>query len=331
MPEGCIQTCVTSPPYFQLRDYGVDGQIGLEPTLAEYVAKLVAVFEEVRRVLKKDGTCWVNLGDSFNNSDKWGGASGCKNYTSAAGGCSREKRASNGLKPKDLMGVPWRVAFALQDAGWYLRRDIIWSKLNPMPESVRDRPATAHEYIFLLSKSERYFYDAEAIREPCAVSSLLRLAQDVESQNGSDRANGGTRADRPMKAVSARDSFRRDNSKRAAVHPGQTMGTHRPDREDTFPTGGRNCRSVWEIATQSFTDAHFATFPEEIPRRCILAGSRPGDMVLDPFGGSGTVGKVAKELGRDSILIELNPTYAEMARRRIADVTPALDFAEVPA
>ncbi len=319
MPDSTVQCVVTSPPYFGLRDYGVAGQIGLESTVEEYVQTLVEVFREVRRVLRKDGTLWLNLGDSYNGS---GGAGGDYGPGGLREGQPRYPgRRLEGLKPKDLIGVPWRVAFALQADGWYLRSDIIWAKPNPMPESVTDRPTKSHEYVFLLTKSPHYYYDADAIREPHS-------------------------SERPLKV----------------------------------PTG-RNRRSVWTIATQPFPDAHFATFPAELPRLCILAGTSPyacphcgapwrrvvertgaihrrepthtplhkptkvdstgwqpatkptdrfepgcdceGNdgsgrcVVLDPFWGSGTTGAVALELGRVAWGVELNPEYIEISKRRL--------------
>jgi DNA modification methylase len=331
-----VHCSVTSPPYFGLRDYGVADQIGLEPTPAEYVEQMVAVFREVRRVLRDDGTLWLNLGDSYAGS--WSG-----NSMRPAGGQQREGEpgfqpisdgryaarggATYGLKPKDLIGIPWRVAFALQADGWYLRQDIIWSKPNPMPESVRDRCTKAHEYVFLLSKSERYWFDAAAIAEPVALSSVARLAQDVESQAGSDRVPGKTNG--PMKAVRAkRDNFKRDDSKRAEVMPGQSVGTHRPDRKESdYPLDTRNKRSVWAIATQPFSEAHFATMAPELAETCIKAGCPQGGAVLDPFGGAGTTGLVADRLQRDAVLCELNPEYIAIAQRRIAADAPL--FAEV--
>ena len=319
LPDGMAQTCVTSPPYFGLRDYGVDGQIGLEATPDAFVGAMVEVFREVRRVLRDDGTLWLNLGDSYANDGKWGGSTGGKHVSSLHGdsGIGRQKRMT-GLKPKDLIGIPWRVAFALQADGWYLRQDIIWAKPNPMPESVRDRCTKAHEYMFLLSKGPRYYYDAAAIAEPVTQSTVARLAQDVESQTGSDRVPGKTNG--TMKAVrSKRDSFKREDSKRAQVIPGQTVGTHRPDRDESaYALDTRNRRSVWTVATQPFKDAHFATYPPELIEPCILAGSPRDGVVLDPFGGAGTTGLVADRLGRDAVLIELNPEYAEIARRRLA-------------
>jgi DNA modification methylase len=299
LPSESAQCCVTSPPYFGLRDYGNDGQIGLEATPDAYVAELVAVFREVRRVLKDDGTLWLNLGDSYART----GGTDRKVSETAQVGSTRNTllqiqnrtttAAQFGAKEKDLLGIPWRVAFALQADGWYLRSDIIWHKPNPMPESVTDRPTKAHEYVFLLSKSPRYFYDAAAIAEPATESTVARLAQPtLATQRGSDRV------------------------------PGKTNGTMKAVGSDT-----RNARTVWSITTKPFKGAHFATMPSELAERCIRAGSAAGDMVLDPFGGAGTTGLVADQLERDATLIELNPTYAAMARARIADDAPL--FAEV--
>jgi DNA modification methylase len=301
LPDGSVQTCVTSPPYWGLRDYGVAGQIGLEGTPEAFVAALVSVFREVRRVLADDGTVWLNLGDSYSSQGgpepaqtKWqvDGASATQN-------AGQSRKVANGLKPKDLCGIPWRVAFALQADGWYLRSDIIWSKPNPMPESVTDRPTKAHEYIFLLSKSARYYYDAGAIGEPIKAESLERFASahDGEADTTKHQVIGGTYS-RPVKAILQ----------------GQQNNTH------------RNKRSVWHIATQPFPGAHFATFPEALIEPCILAGSRVGDTVLDPFNGSGTTGAVAIRHQRNYVGIELNEAYIELARKRIGAVAPL--FAE---
>lgn len=322
LPDKSVQTCVTSPPYFGLRDYGVDGQIGLEQTPAEFIARLIDVFREVRRVLRDDGTAWVNMGDSYASGGRGGGGSFMAERGDGAwhgkGQATGWRSAPAGFKHKDLMGMPWRLAFALQDDGWYLRQDIIWSKPNPMPESTQDRCTKSHEYVFLLSKSPRYYYDQAAIKEPVAPSSITRLAQDIEQQIGSDRVQG--KANGPMKAVrSKRDSFKREDSKREQVIPGQSAGTHRPDREESeYPLDTRNKRSVWTVPTQGFKGAHFATFPPDLIRPCILAGAPRGGIVLDPFGGAGTTAVVAMQEGRKSILCELNPEYAAMAERRIA-------------
>lgn len=403
LPDASVHTVVTSPPYWGLRDYGTAGQIGLEADVSAYVAEMVAVFREVRRVLRADGTLWLNLGDCYANDGKWGGATGGKHAAGLHGstGVGRQKLAT-GLKPKDLIGLPWRVAFALQADGWWLRSDIIWSKPNPMPESVKDRPTRSHEYVFLLTKSERYFYDHEAVRETC-------VHDDVSGDGPDCSLPGGGPPHRGLR--------RRNN---AAVD-------------------GRNRRSVWTVPPQPFSQAHFATFPPALVEPCILSGtsahgccpacgapwtrvvergdpdpSRPqasraielfdaagltdehkaairavgtsdagknsvtqvgsgrnseevlrlaGEAkavlggyfreflmgatettgwrpvcrcdagkplpckVLDPFAGAGTTGLVADRLGRNAVLIELNPHYAEMARRRIADDAPL--FAEV--
>lgn len=325
MEAGSVQTCVTSPPYFGLRDYGHDGQIGLETTPEAFVAALVAVFREVRRVLSDDGTLWLNLGDSYagggcgsRDAEKWPKQS--RNDHAVTHG----KRLT-GLASKQLLGIPWRVALALQADGWYLRQDIIWSKPNPMPESVRDRCTKAHEYLFLLSKGPRYHFDADAIKEPTAASSTARLVQNVEGQRGSDRANGGD--DRPFKAGgrSRRDSFKRDDSKREQAIPGQSVGTHRPDRaESEHDLDTRNKRSVWTVPTMPFRDAHFATFPEALIEPCILAGAPASATVLDPFMGAGTTAVVCQRLGRKWIGCELNPDYAAIAEARIRAVQPGL-------
>ena len=479
MPDGIVNTCVTSPPYFGLRDYGHPGQIGLEPTPDEFIAKMVAVFREVRRVLRDDGTLWLNLGDSYSN-----GGRTTRDTDDKLGARGMNMRPNDGAKPKDLLGIPWRVAFALQqpyytgriraeldrvwlaamidaegclfihkrkagtdsgarftkidgttvsyerkqdtygaglevanthlsivercraitglgtittqdkdrrqtlyrwhlrgdearsitrevypylvakqhqarllcgcptsgepanavhqaliglhggtptdvdfkppapmtEPGYYLRQDVIWSKLNPMPESVTDRCTKAHEYLFLLTKSERYYWDAEAMKEPAALSSLARWAQDIDSQIGSDRVPGKTNGN--MKAVggprSRRDSFKRDGSKRAQVIPGQTVGTHRADRDESeYDTGRRNRRSVWTVATKPYSGAHFATFPPELIEPCILAGAPAGGVVLDPFFGSGTTGEVSQRLERNWIGCELNPDYKPLQDERL--------------
>ena len=267
-PDEVIDCCVTSPPYWGLRDYGHNGQIGLEENPEKYVEKIVSLFREVRRVLKDDGTLFLSLGDSYAGS----------------GGTGNQSKPSSGLKPKDLVGIPWLVAFALRSDGWYLRQDIIWSKPNPMPESVTDRCTKAHEYIFLLSKSQKYYFNHEAIKEPIADSSKARLAQDIENQKGSDRVPGKTNG--TMKAVGSIQD--------------------------------RNKRSVWTVTTKPFKGAHFATFPEDLIIPCILAGSRPGGVILDPFMGAGTTAIVAKKNGRKFVGCELNPEYIEIAERRIS-------------
>jgi DNA modification methylase len=293
-----IQCAVTSPPYWGLRDYGQPGQLGLERTPDEYVANMVDVFREVHRVLRDDGTLWLNLGDSYAMTTKGSSGKGEKQVTNKGTLIAdRSWSIPSGLKPKDLVGIPWRVAFALQADGWYLRSDIIWHKPNPMPESVTDRPTKAHEYLFLLTKRERYFYDADAVREPmarayevgCGVGVQFRSG-GVDSLTGQDR--GGTSQD--------------------------GLARHIPN-----PLG-RNRRSVWSVATRPYRGAHFAVFPPKLIEPCILAGSRLGDTVLDPFAGSGTALAVALEHGRNAIGCELNPAYVALAEERIAKVQPRL-------
>lgn len=321
LEDGSVQTCVTSPPYFWLRDYGHDGQIGLESTPDAYVAELVKVFREVRRVLRDDGTLWLNLGDSYSHGgcgsrdpERWPKQS-CNDHM------AKHAKAHTGLKPKDLIGVPWRVAFALQADGWYLRSDIIWSKPNPMPESVTDRPTKSHEYIFLLSKSERYYYDAAAIAEPLAYGSVERLSQpNIEEQAGSDRVPGKTNG--AMKAV-YRESYTNKSTKDYAAGGAQGASATKSRIVDRILAGEivtRNKRSVWTVTTKPFRGAHFATFPPDLIEPCILAGSKPGDTVLDPFGGSGTTGKVAESLGRKWLLIEVNPAYEKLSHDRTAQM-----------
>jgi len=343
LPDASVHMCVTSPPYFGLRDYGtakweggdaacdhmngalasdkstlagytseniklrtngmpfrdecgkcgaqrVDSQIGLEPTPDDFVAAMVAVFREVRRVLRDDGTLWLNLGDSYCNTDKWGGGGNTGKNTIALDGTvpswavRRKREAMPGLKPKDLIGIPWRVAFALQADGWYLRSDIIWHKPNPMPESVTDRPTSAHEHVFLFAKSAKYYYDAEAVKE--AVSGGAHAQRKDGMTTAKQQANGG----------------RRD---------GNSLTLSSGEFTD------RNLRNVWTVATQPFPGSHFAVFPPALIEPCIKAGCPIGGTVLDPFGGAGTTGMVADRLGRSAVLIELNPTYASMIRDRI--------------
>lgn len=375
LPDQSVNCCVTSPPYYGLRDYGVDGQIGLEATPEEYIEKIVDVFREVRHVLCDDGTAWINLGDSYAGSGK-GGQSEEKlsvHWNPIYPHINRSKRYSSNyrwnrwgggniptsglLKPKDLIGIPWRIAFALQADGcvdqkvvctlerirteilemyedeippdkvlnvlerleleymqakgssWWLRSDIIWSKPNPMPESVTDRPTRAHEYIFLLSKSAQYYYDAEAIREPIKTSTIKRLSQpNFDKQNGGskDPKNGNRSERRTLENLKERYS---------------KQGVWK-DRFDGYEYWqrlgiGRNRRSMWEIATQPYKEAHFATFPPKLVEPCILAGCPAGGTVLDPFSGAGTSGVICVKHSRNYIGIEINPDYVEMSRKRI--------------
>ncbi len=316
-----VQCCVTSPPYFGLRDYGHPGQIGLEKTPAEYVAALVEVFEGVRELLADDGVLWLNLGDSYNGYMANQRGTGletkrqqARKYIEPGAGLRTDT-----MKNKDLMGMPWRVAFALQADGWYLRQDIIWHKPNPMPESVTDRCTKAHEYLFLLTKSERYYWDAEAMRERA-------VAADIGAMDGgAQRQADGTDANDGRNFRSKANSFKRDGSKRAEVIPGQTVGTHRAEREEsTYDTFTRNRRSVWTVPTQPYAGAHFAVFPAALIEPCVLAGSRPGDVVLDPFMGSGTTAQVAQALGRQWIGCELNTEYAPLQQARTAQAALAI-------
>ena len=326
LPAESVQTVVTSPPYWGLRDYGVDGQIGLEDTPEEYVEKMVDVFREVRRVLRDDGTVWLNLGDTYNS--RLDGSHGGWNGDSYDGGNNPQrvmnsgadvKPMTPGLKPKNLVGIPWRVAFALQADGWYLRQDIIWSKPNPMPESVTDRCTKAHEYIFLLSKSARYFYDAEAIKESVSESTHARMSQNLQAQEGSHRANGGAKTNGPMRAVVA------GSTAKIAAEGSGIKNNVSFQSAIGMPVSSRNKRSVWTVPTAPYSAAHFATFPPKLIEPCILAGSRQGDTVLDPFGGSGTTAGVALKHGRKAILCELSEEYATLVPERIRSITDAVD------
>ncbi|AVF28856.1 DNA-methyltransferase [Paenibacillus larvae] len=360
-----FHTCVTSPPYWGLRDYGIPpsywpettytpmpgllpvtvpewtGCLGLEPTPEMFVGHMVLVFREVWRLLRKDGTLWMNFGDSYAGGSprkdegfnkRWHG----KHYlTNKQGEIDRnrpDRVRLTTLKPKDLVGIPWRVSFALQADGWYLRMDNIWNKPNCMPESTRDRPTKAHEYIFLLSKNERYYYDYEAIKEPLAASSIVRLSQDLDRQEGSRRANGRVKTNGNIKAVGgSKGAFGPPQSRNRGKGNAKTFrgggkytsgksfdNSSVVDREShgnkPNESGLRNKRSVWTVATAQCTDAHFATFPEKLIEPCILAGAPVGGRVLDPFGGSGTTRKVALQNNRECTLIEMNPDYIKLSK-----------------
>jgi DNA modification methylase len=309
--NGAVQTCITSPPYFGLRDYGNDAQIGMEMSPKEYLKELVSVFGEVWRVLADDGTLWLNLGDSYAGSGR--GPAGTNsiqgtNQGSLTGNIRNRSGVDWGSRNKELMGVPWRMAFALQDEGWYLRQDIIWAKPNPIPESVTDRCTKSHEYLFLLTKSDRYYCNMDAISE-----------EATTGWNGS-RFDTGKTADHQLQRASKQPRF---------------CGTKYGDSDDPLhatksgneyePNGRRNKRDVWTVGTEPYAGAHFAVMPTELVKPCILAGSREGDTVLDPFAGSGTVGVVALRHQRDFIGVELNPEYAEMARARIENDGPLLN------
>ena len=393
LADESVQCVVTSPPYWGLRDYGRAGQIGLERTPAEYVERMVEAFREVWRVLRKDGTLWLNLGDCYatgagavgehpgggQQGARWKGEAtrvrdsrrrdraavvpkraqrdgthaGKHTAIAALGPMTQPNRMPiAGLKPKDLVGMPWRVAFALQAEGWWLRSDIVWNKPNPMPESVADRPTRSHEYLFLLTRSARYRYDAAAIAEPCAEDTAARLerahapyqAPGQPAQNGTagPRPNrrqpfpaGWGTGDQPRDAVALNQDATRSEiratparERRQRSPEGRPAAPQIEEDPGTF-SGTRNRRTVWTVATQGFAEAHFATFPEALVEPCILAGSRRGDTVLDPFAGAGTTGLVADRLGRDFIGIELNPEYAAMAERRLRGDSPLFADVEV--
>jgi DNA modification methylase len=329
LPADSVHCVVTSPPYWGLRDYGIGADaFGLEPTLDLYVQHSVEIFRALRRVLRDDGTLWLNLGDSYASSppgNKTLGVSGKSTLNGVKSQTYRETLASSvqtkrstlggGLKPKDLCMVPARVALALQADGWWLRSEIVWAKPNPMPESVTDRPTSAHEKIYLLTKSERYWYDADAVKEPMKDVSLQRLSQPnvFEQQGGPKDPLNGNRSHR--KAIN-------NQAERLVRH--EKWKTRFEGWEEFDKSLGRNLRNVWTIATSPFPEAHFATFPPELAERCIKAGCPKDGVVLDPFGGAGTTGLVADRLQRDAILIEASAEYCEMARRRIAGDAPLL-------
>lgn len=309
-----VQICVTSPPYYGLRDYGVEGQIGLENTVEGYVKRLVGVFREVRRVLRDDGTLWLNLGDSYASAGTRNGNAGGFDGERIDGHRATGYRGTPpGLKPKDLIGIPWRVAFALQADGWYLRDAIIWAKPNPMPSSVADRCTSSYEQVFMLSKRPRYFADMDAVREPLSESSLQCFSQakwQAGEPPGTERANGGGKTNGPMKAVYRHDTARVTSQ----ISPNPVWADLAA--LERIATAGANLRNVWTIATAPYAEAHFATFPIELPSRCIKIGSKPGDLVLDPFLGSGTTAEAAQALGRRWVGYELNAEYHALIAER---------------
>jgi len=294
LSPGSVQCVVTSPPYWGLRAYLPDdsplknAEVGLEETPDEYVSHLVEVFREVKRVIRDDGVAWLNLGDSYARDPAKGGTGTPNGRNDPKMGYTGSKPIPPGLRPKDLAGIPWKVAFAIQADGWYLRQDVIWSKGNCMPEAVIDRCTRSHEYLFMFTMNPSYFYDADAIREP---------------------STGQTGA--------AAGFIRRSGTRNSLIPPGQAASQHRDDRDDPTDTGTRNKRSVWSVNSRPYEGAHFAVMPPALVEPCILAGSRQGDTVLDPFGGSGTVGMVANWHNRDSILCELNPGYVKLIEERV--------------
>jgi DNA modification methylase len=319
LPERSVNCCVTSPPYWGLRDYGHEQQIGLEATPDEFVAEMVSVFREVRRVLQDDGTLWLNLGDTYHTGDGYRASpTGSRvkqsviNYGHDAADlqAAPNRQRQDGLKPKDMVGIPWRVAFALQADGWYLRQDIIWSKPNPMPESVTDRCTKSHEYIFLLSKSERYYFDSEAIQEPAVCGSN---GSEFHTGKTGEHQLGRSQKVRPSKA---KGSF--NGKTEAMAETGQNAFR--------AVTETRNKRDVWVVPIKPYKEAHFATFPKDLIKPCILAGSPENGTVIDPFWGSGTTGEVCLSLGRKCIGTELNPKYCKLSFKRFAQ--PVLPFGE---
>jgi DNA modification methylase len=329
LPDASVHCCVTSPPYWGLRDYGHDGQIGLESTPEAYVARMVEVFREVRRVLREDGTLWLNLGDCYasapkgNKTPSYGSCFDGRNMSGVDTSGKKDKAAASGLQHKQLVGIPWRVAFALQSDGWWLRQDIIWAKPNPMPESVRDRCTKAHEYVFLLTKSERYFYDADAIRQPLRWQQPNVLATNAQARQQK----------RLSERIAAGDlsALRTESDRRTAMNGERAKGRgNDANRERTLRENlaGANRRSVWTVTTKPYSGAHFAVMPADLVEPCIKAGCPEGGTVLDPFAGSGTTLAVAAELGRNAIGCELNPEYIALAERRIKDARASVALFE---
>lgn len=295
LPDNSVHCCVTSPPYYVLRDYGVDGQIGREDTPAQYVARLTDVFSEVRRVLRPSGTLWLNIADTYAGKGNQGDSVDPKYPNGRTGQTVAINRRVEGCKAKDMIGIPWMLAFALRDSGWYLRSDIIWMKANPMPESCKDRPSRCYEHVFLLTKSRSYYYDAAAIAEPVAESTPMRMRRKF----GKNKYSAGI--------------------------PGQAhqhLNDYRPNgyAEEDIPLL-RNKRDVWQINSVPYKGAHFAAYPPKLVETCLLGGCPQDGIVLDPFLGSGTTAAVAKQMGRHYIGIELNPDYCELAKQRIGGVT----------
>lgn len=348
LPDESVNCIVSSPPYWRQRDYGIEGQLGLEKTPEEYIDKLTAIFREARRVLKSKGTCWLNLGDKWASGGNGGGGSFMDQRGEAWAHAKQStgwRSPPNGYKDKDLVGIPWMAAFSLRADGWYLRQCNVWAKPNCMPESVRDRSTVSHEYVFHLTKSNDYFYDIDGARTPPQPSKETRLAKDVSAQDGSARANGGEKTNGAMKAVSrnsieARKARQKEGAKSApdgmrnGIRPAseKQRGHSRRhdgfnDRWDAMERGeqiaeGANLRSVWWISPAQYKEGHYAVMPAKLAEICIACGCPENGIVLDPFGGAGTTGLVADRMQRNAILIELNPAYAEMVRKRINGEAP---------
>ena len=336
LPDRSVHCCVSSPPYWRQRDYGMAGQLGLETTPEEYIAKLVAVYREVNRVLRDDGTAWVNIGDKWASGGNGGGGSFMAERGEAWAHAKNSKgwrSPPSGYKDKDLVGLPFMLAFAMRADGWFWRQCNIWAKPNGMPESVSDRSTISHEYVLQFSKRNDYWYDSAAARTPAAPSTETRLAQDIDGQEGFHRANGGGKTNGTMKAVGGLTGSphgrhalgdnlppkdRRSNKQRghSRTHAGFNDRWDAMEREGQIANGA-NIRSVWWISPAQYREGHYAVMPDMLAEICITAACPKGGTVLDPFGGAGTTGLVADRLGRDAILIELNPDYADMAERRI--------------
>ena len=309
LPDNSIDCCVTSPPYYALRDYGCDGQIGLEETPEKYIESLCDVFSEVRRVLAPQGTLWLNIGDSY-NGNKVGNTEVVKNKKVSESN-DFHKKLWNGAKPKDLIGIPWMLAFALRSQGWYLRQDIIWHKPNPMPESVTDRCTKSHEYIFLMSKSQKYYFDYEAIQEPCADQSRTNYACGNRTNGINKDRNDNDFGERSKNWKPRTKNCQYDGQKPNSFHLSRENGE--PDKEYYV----RNKRDVWSVNVKPCSEAHFATYPFELIKPCILAGCPENGIVLDPFMGSGTTAIVARSLNRNYLGVELNPEYIKIAHKRL--------------
>ena len=309
LPDNSIDCCVTSPPYYALRDYGCDGQIGLEETPEKYIESLCDVFSEVRRVLTPEGTLWLNIGDSY-NGNKVGNTEVVKNKKVSESN-DFHKKLWGGAKPKDLIGIPWMLAFALRSQGWYLRQDIIWQKPNPMPESVTDRCTKSHEYIFLLSKRQKYYFDYEAIQEPCADQSRTNYACGNRTNGINKDRNDNDFGERSKNWKPRTKNCQYDGQKPNSFHLSRENGE--PDKEYYV----RNKRDVWSVNVKPCSEAHFATYPFELIKPCILAGCPENGIVLDPFMGSGTTAIVARSLNRNYLGVELNPEYIKIAHKRL--------------
>ena len=327
------QTCVTSPPYYGLRDYGHEGQIGLEETPEDYIKAMVEVFRCVWDVLEDDGTLWLNIGDSY-AAQRGGTTPPAETLAGGVGGHGNDESkrgrkegynpsrnaAAIGVKHKDLIGIPWMLAFALRADGWYLRQDIIWHKPNPMPESVQDRCTKAHEYIFLMSKSQKYYYDAEAIKEPIQDETALRMLRGVsDTHKNVNGAPGQT----PHSMNKARKNVRKEFDSSMGGGGTSFVGHSGYKKEDgtLMICENRNKRSVWTVTTKPYAGAHFAVFPSDLIEPCILAGAPIGGIVLDPFMGSGTTAQVAQNLGRQYLGCELNTEYKTLQNKRLSQLS----------